>query len=452
MKGNTRPRRVLMLLENCTYPKDGRVRREATALVSAGYQVTVIAPGTQPEPWRETIDGVFVVRYPEPYEGKGLLGYLWEYGYSLLATAVLSVYVLFCHGFDVVHAHNPPDFFVIIGAFYKLFGKRFVFDHHDIAPEMYLARFRNGGNRFLYHALKFWEIVSCRLADRVIATNESYRAIELKRSGIPSERISVVRNGPEESHMRRVEPCAELRSQASTIIVYVGILGFQDGVDYLMRALQLLRSKHHRDDFYCCVLGSGAALRELEQLAHELELTDHVCFPGYVMGVELIKKMSAADIFVTPDPSNDYNDRSTMIKMMEYMALERPIVAFDLPEHRVTAGDAALYARPNDESDFAAKLATLMDDAPRRECMGEVGRQRVMERFAWSIQAKDLLDAYAALFSQPSGAEAPTVAAGKEPLEAGEHVRVGERPGLERKGRELLLQSSRKDRRECDQQ
>jgi glycosyltransferase involved in cell wall biosynthesis len=374
------------------------VRREAPALVRAGYQVTVIAPGMPAQPWRELVDGVRVLRFPSPRESKGMLSYIWEYGYSLIASALLSIYAAIRYGFDVVHAHNPPDFFVLIGLFYKLFGKQFVFDHHDLSPEIYRARFGKPGNGLVLRILTFFEILSCRAANHIVATNESYKAMEQRRSGVPADRITVVRNGPELDRVCRVAPDANLRSKAPVIIGYVGTLGVQDGIDYLLRALHHLQQDLGRDDFYCVVIGSGVAQADLERLTIELALTDRVGFTGFLTGDELLATMSAADIFVTPDPSNDYNDRSTMIKMMEYMALERPIVAFDLPEHRVSAGKAALYAVPNHESDFAAKLSLLMDDFELRSRMGAEGRRRVEEELAWSYQADALIGAYSRLF------------------------------------------------------
>lgn len=402
--------RILMLLENFKYPQDGRVRREALALVKAGHQVIVIAPGTKDQTWSEEIDGVFAYRYPAPREAESGLGYLWEYGYSLLATAVLTVFVFARHGFDVIHAHSPPDMFVFIAAFYKLLGKKFVFDHHDLSPEMYRVRFTDGGNRYICRALELCEILSCRLADHVIATNESYKRVEVDRSGIPPERVTIVRNGPELDRVRRVAPDDEVRRKAAHIIGYVGCIGFQDGLDYLIRALRHLKHDLHRDDFYCVIVGNGAALDSIRDIVHALEMDEHVLLTDFIPHADLLRYLSSADIFVDPDPSNPFNDRSTMIKMLEYMALERPIVAFDLPEHRVSAGEAALYAQPNDERDFAEKIATLMNDPDLRRQMGAIGRQRIDEQLAWPFQANMLVAAYARLLRPQAQQAADRVA------------------------------------------
>lgn len=390
-------RRVLMLLENNPYPQDGRVLREATALSQAGYHVTVIAPGTAGQPRHETLAAVRVYRFPSPPGGNSALGYVWEYAYSMAAAYLISLVVFVRHGFDVVHAHNPPDTFVLIGAFYKLFGVRFVFDHHDLSPEMYYARFGGRGSRIIHRVLEWLETLSCRIADHVIATNESYKSVEMQRSRLPEERITVVRNGPDLDRVRPVDPDPGLRATGKTIIGYVGVMGFQDGVDYLLRALRHLAYDIGRTDFLCVLIGKGDAWAQLKALASELRLDGNVWFTGRIPDADLLRYLCAADICVDPDPSNPFNDRSTMIKMTEYMALAKPIVAFDLPEHRITAGDAALYARPNDERELARALAALMDDPARRIAMGASGRHRVETALAWQYSAQNLLAAYRTL-------------------------------------------------------
>ena len=390
-------KRVLMWLENNPYPGDPRVRQEAEVLVSSGYQVSVICPASPKQPWREKIDGVYVIRYPAPPAANSFLGYLWEYGYSFLASFVLSLLVSFHPGFDVIHAANPPDTAVFIAAFYKLFGKRFVYDHHDLAPEMYWARFGGKGNRFVHQMLIQLEKLSCRLADHVIATNESYKTVEMQRGRVPEERITIVRNGPDLDLLKPGEPAPNLFQKGEVIIGFAGTMGIQDGVDYLLRALHCLLKDLGRTDFYCVMIGKGIAWISLQALATDLDLNEHVWFTGYIPDADLIKYLSTVDICVDPDPSNPFNNRCTMIKMMEYMAFGKPIVAFDLPEHRVTAQDAALYARPNDELDFARQIVALMDDPERRRFMGQQGRERVEKELAWSYQKEFLLDMYAKL-------------------------------------------------------
>lgn len=390
-------RRVLMLLENSPYPRDPRVRQEAAALTAAGYQVSVICPLAPGQPWREILDGVHVYRFSAPPAANGFLGYLWEYGYSMMATFVLSLLVFLREGFDIVHAHCPPDTFVFIAAFYKLLGKRFVYDHHDLAPELYNAHFPGRGNSLFYHTLVLLEKLSCRLADHVIATNQSYKTVEMQRGHVPEERITIVRNGPDLNHMQIVKPDSALRPEGKTIISYVGVMGFQDGVDYLLRALQHLVHDLDRTDFLCVLVGAGDAWPSLKSMSERLDLASHVLFTGWVKPTEVAPYLSAADICVAPEPSNSYNNLSTAIKMMEYMAFGKPIVAFDLPEHRVTAQDAAVYARPNDELDFAQHIAVLMDDPEQRRKMGQRGRERIETELAWLYQEKHLLKAYEAL-------------------------------------------------------
>jgi glycosyltransferase involved in cell wall biosynthesis len=407
----SRGKRILMLLENNPYPRDGRVRREANALTDAGFDVTVICPASPGQPRREMVRGVRVYRYPEPRPGDGLLGYLWEYGYSMAATMLVSLVVLVRHGFDVMHVHNPPDTYVLIAAFYKLLGKRFVFDHHDLSPEMYRARLGGGGSRLVFQALVFFEKLTFRLADHVIATNQSYRQVALERGRVPADRVTVVRNGTEPNRVRLTAPDPVLREKAGTILAYVGVMGYQDGIDYLLRALKHLAEDQRRTDFYCILIGAGDARDGLIALSRELDLEDRVWFTGFIPDEEMIRCLSSADIFVDPDPSNPFNDRSTMIKMMEYMALGKPIVAFDLPEHRATARESALYARANDERDFAQCIAELMDDPQRRQRMGRLGCERIERELSWPHQVPRLLEAYAKLGFVPAAGEAEAPAA-----------------------------------------
>jgi len=271
-----------MLLENQTYPRDFRVRREATALTAAGYRVSVICPAGPGQLFRETLNGVRLYRYAQPTAGNGFLGYLWEYGYAMAATFLLSLLVFVREGFDVVHAHNPPDTFVFIAAFYKLLGKRFVFDHHDLSPEMYRARFPGGGSLFVHDALVLLEKLTCCLANRVIATNESYKKIEMERDQVPESHITVVRNGIELHELPAVEPDRTLRPAGKTIIGYVGVMGFQDGVDYLLRALGHLVRDLKRTDFLCVLVGDGDAFPYLKSLAEQLHISEQILFTGMV--------------------------------------------------------------------------------------------------------------------------------------------------------------------------
>ncbi|NNL84442.1 MAG: glycosyltransferase family 4 protein [Myxococcales bacterium] len=397
----TNPLRVLMLLENNTWPEDDRVRREAMTLTGAGHRVTVVCPKREGQPSRELADGVRIYRFRAPAPGNGFFGYLWEYGYSLVACLLLSLRAFFREGFDVIHAHNPPDLFVLIAMLYKPFGRRFVFDHHDLSPEMYRARFQHGGSRAVFQALLGFEKLTCKLADHVISTNESYKTLVMERHGVYERNITIVRNGPDLDRIKLVDPDPEIRGRAGSVFGYLGIMGYQDGIDYLLRALSHLVRDFRRDDFYCVLVGEGDARADLMRLATELGLDHRVRFTGRISDEDMLRALSSTDICVDPDPSNPFNDRSTMTKIMEYMALARPIVAFDLPEHRASAGEAALYAEPNDEISMARQLIALMDDPERCQRLGELGRHRVETQLAWQFQEQHLLKAYGRLVGTP---------------------------------------------------
>jgi len=403
--------KVLMFVEN-NFPKDSRVKNEAYTLKREGYKVTVIALRGEGERVREEIDGVVTYRIPRLtlfrkktlnrnsskannifHYVKSMLGYVGEYCYFTSACMALSLYVLVREGFDVLHAHNPPDSLFLIGCIYKLFGKKFVFDHHDLCPELFLSRFR------LKAGIIFWillaiEWFSLRLADMVIATNESYREIEIKRGKLNRSKVFVVRNGPDLDRVKIVAPDEGLKGSGKVIIGYVGIMGPQDGVDYLLRALKHLVFEIGRKDFYCIIIGTGDSLEDLKEMAKEFNIGEHVCFTGYIPDEDMLRYLSTADICVDPDPSSPLNDESTWIKIMEYMALGKSIVSFDLKESRYTAQQAAIYVTPNDERQFARAIVSLMDNPAEREKMGAFGLKRVKKELAWQHVSKNLLSAY----------------------------------------------------------
>ena len=397
-----------MLVENATYPADERVRHEAGALLSAGYRVTVISPtGSRIKLFHEVIDGVGVYRFPHPPYAHGLLGYALEYGYAMAAIFLLSLYVLAVEGFDIVHAAHPPDTFVFLGAFYRLLGKKYVMDHHDLAPELYYyARFGGQSNQVIHRLMLWLEKKSFDWADYVISTNESYKKIALERGGVESQKISIVRNGPDLDELSSTERNESLKQGGRLIIGYVGVMGTQDGVDNLMHAIKMIVHDFNRKDLLCVVLGTGSALDGLKKLAIELNIAPYVVFTGWIGDhLEVNRYLNTMDVCVAPEPSDPYNDRSTAAKVMEYMAAGKPVVSFDLPEHRVTAGPAGLYAHPGDVRDYAQKIIALMDDPGRREVLGAQGRTRVLDNLAWSHQAKNLIEAYGRLTSLTSPVE-----------------------------------------------
>src|SRR5258705_410001 len=308
----------------------------------------------------------------------------------------MACYVFVKRGFDVIHAHNPPDTLFAVALPFKLLGKKFIFDHHDLCPELYMSRYRTQGG-ILVRLLKMTEWCNLKLADVVIATNESYKAAQIVRAKKNPDRIFVVRNGPDQRRMTVVDPSPHLKAMRKCILCYVGSLNPQDGVDYLLRSLHHLRHDFNRDDFHCVIMGSGDSLEDLRQLADELQLNGSVKLTGFIPDDELQANLAAADICVDPDPSSPLNDVSTWIKIMEYMAYGKPIVSFDLKETRVSAQDSALFVPPNDEAAFAKAIMKLMDDPGLRQTMGQFGRQRVEKDLQWSVAGQSLFSAYVGL-------------------------------------------------------
>lgn len=389
-------KRVLALLENSPFPHDDRVRHEAATLLAGGYRVTVISAGAKGQSSHDIYDGVNVYRFPSPPASGGFLGYLWEYGYSMVAIFLLSLYVLVKDGFDIVHTAQPPDTFVFIAAFYKLFGKLYVLDHHDLAPELYYARFKGRGSKVIYGMLVWLEKLSFHFADHVISTNESYKEIALERGRVEDRRITIVRNGPDLKELSSLaDTKQDLRKDGRTIIGYVGVTGIQDGVDNLIRAIYYLVQNLGRTDVFCVILGDGGAMPGLKSLAAQLNIASYILFSGWIKSPgEIAEYFKIMDICVAPEPSDPYNNRSTAAKVMEYMAMGKPVVSSDLPEHRFTARDAAIYAKPSDEQDFANKISELIDTPEQRIVMGKAGQARIEAELAWPHQAKHLLDAY----------------------------------------------------------
>jgi glycosyltransferase involved in cell wall biosynthesis len=396
-----KPRRVLFLVENLPSPFDRRVWQEASALRDAGYAVSIICPtGRGCEEKYEVIDDIHIWRYSLPIEGEGALGYALEYPIALAKSFFLSLKVLFTRGFDVVHACNPPDLLFLIGGFYKLFGKKFVFDHHDANPELYEAKF---GRRDFFWKLMVWlEKATFRCADVSIATNESYRRIAIERGGMPAERVFVVRSGPSLERMKQVPPVEALKRGKRYLVGYVGVMGRQEGIDYLLQAAAHIVHELKRTDIHFGLVGGGTSLEELRALAIALGIDDHVTFTGRVPDAELLAVLNTADVCVNPDVANEMNDISTMNKVMEYMALGKPIVQFDLTEGRYSAQEASLYAQRNDARDLALKILELLDSAEKRTAMGAFGRRRVQEELAWRYEAPKLLAAYEALWAKPA--------------------------------------------------
>ncbi|WP_153557019.1 glycosyltransferase family 4 protein [Roseimaritima sediminicola] len=424
-----KPKRILMLLENESFPEDTRVLLEARSLVAAGYAVTVICPTSAPRRYHETIDGVRVYRYRETAQRDGLLGYMWEYGYSLVAMTVLSLWVWLRRGFDVVHVHTPPDLTALIAIAYQAVGKRFVFDHHDLSPELYQARRGASTPNFVYRALCFFERLACRRADRLIATNASQQHIQITRGGAAAEHCYVVRNGPNQRFLQHVQPEPSLCESGKLVLGYVGAIGIQDNVDTLAHVARRLRVHSGREDFRVVIVGDGPAMDRLREEIDRLDVGDLFVLTGMIPFASVPAYIAAFDICLTPDHSNPYNDSCTTIKTMEYMALGKPTVCFQTRENRHTAGDAALYAQDNAVASFAAAVLRLMDDATLRKRMGALGRKRIDDGLTWSHQAVALLELYRSLLPasvvsspalpKPHDADVATDPAGKQPRTLG---------------------------------
>jgi glycosyltransferase involved in cell wall biosynthesis len=386
-------RRVLIIVENLPCPFDRRVWQEARTLTAAGYLVSIICPKAPGyEKGFEDLEGIHIHRHFLPKEADGALGYALEYSVALIMEFWLSLKVFFGRGFDALHACNPPDTIFIIGGFYKLLGKKFVFDHHDINPELYEAKFgKRGWGRRLLVAL---ERMSFRTADMVISTNESYRGIAIGRGGKDPRDVFVVRSGPDLTRIKSVPPNPALKKGRRYLVGYVGVMGKQEGIDLLLQAVQLIVHHLKRTDIHFGLVGGGTELPAMRALARQLGVDEYVTFTGRAPDAELLEMLNTADICVNPDRANDMNDRSTMNKIMEYMALGKPVVQFDLTEGRVSAGEASWYARPNDVADLAQKMVALLADENLRIHMGTIGRERVQRVLSWQHEAPRLLTAY----------------------------------------------------------
>lgn len=396
----SRPKRILILVENLPVPFDRRVWMEATTLRGAGYGVSVICPKGHYAKFHEVLDGISIYRYPLPSLG-GIVGHLAEYGVAVPMTFLLTCLVFFREGFDVIQSANPPDFFFTIGGLFKLFGKKFVFDHHDLVPEMCETRWSGWKRTLMYGLCSAAERATFRTADRVICTNQSYRDIALGRGRMPAERVVVVRSGPRLSRFPAAPLAPQLKNAEPHRVGYLGVMGPNDGLDYLLKAAAHIVHTMKRTDIHFVLIGGGDCYAELVAMNRALELEPFVRFTGRIPDEEVIALLSAADVCVAPDPKDALNDVSTMNKIIEYMAMGKPMVAFDLREARVSAGEAAVYATPNDPVEFAEKIVELLGAPEKRQAMGTLGRQRFEQQLAWEHQEKTLLALYRDLLGQP---------------------------------------------------
>jgi glycosyltransferase involved in cell wall biosynthesis len=389
--------KILIIVENLPVPFDRRVWQEATTLARNGNTVSVICPAMKGYTRSyECLEDIHIYRHPLPVEGSGAAGYLIEYLLSLFFQFFLSFKVLMNNGFDVIHACNPPDNIFIIGGFFKyLLNKKFLFDHHDINPELYIAKF--GKKDFFYRIMLLWERLTFKTADVSIATNQSYKTIAIKRGGMDPEKVFIVRSGPDLQRTRPLPPNTAWRNGKDYLVGYVGVMGAQEGLDLLLKGIAYVVHDLKRTDIHFALVGSGTEIDQLKGLASQLKIEEYLTFTGRVKDDVLMEILSSADVCVNPDVVNEMNDKSTMNKIMEYMALGKPIVQFDMTEGRFTAGESSLYALKNDYISFMNKVIELISDPLKMEKMGKYGRSRVVSTLQWKHEAPRLLAAYHAI-------------------------------------------------------
>ena len=399
MSSTARPG-VCIIVENQTVPFDRRVWLEARALQQAGYQVSVIAPKSlQYQSSRETLEGIEIYRH-RSWSARGRIGYLLEYTMALLSEMYLAFKAYRLSPFQVLQACNPPDTIFLVALLFKPLGVRFVFDHHDLSPELFQVKF--SGRAFNYRILRFLERMTFRTADLCIATNDSYRQIAIERGGVDPERTAVVQTCALLHEVNAVQPVPDLKRGRRHLVVYVGFMEVQDGVASLIASIEYLVKRQGRTDSHFVLLGAGSQVPFLKSMVKDSHLEEFVEFTGLVPRETVGIYLSTADVCVAPDALNPLNDNCTMVKNLEYMAFGKPVVLFDLKQGRATLGDSAFYATPGDPIDFAQKIATLLDSESLRKSMGDLARQRVVEELNWDVQRAIYVNAFATLLNHNS--------------------------------------------------
>ena len=387
-------KKALIFIEDTSFTFDNRVKQMAAALVDNGWDITVVSQKFHDDPFcRKVSDRLRSYHFPKP-TAEGALGHVFEHAYTLIAGTLITAWVALRHGFSVFHACNPMDIMWLLALPYKLIGKRFIFDQHDLCPELYLSRENTSESDAFYRALLFLERGSYRSANAVISTNESYRTMAATRGGRDREHVFVVRNGPNMDRLRSVPPRTDLKSEGETLVGYLGNINPQDGVDLTLEAAQYIRTELGRTDIKFVLVGGGSTQPVLAAQSKEMGLSDLVTFTGRLPDDEMLATLGACEFCLQPDPKNPLNDKSTMNKVMEYMAIGKPVIAFDLVETRVSCGDAALYAEPNEISDLAKKIVFLADHPEERERMSRLGKERVDNQLLWSYSVPHLVAAY----------------------------------------------------------
>lgn len=390
-------RKILIIVENLPVPFDTRVWQEATTLVANGYTVSVICPkGKGYSEERETLDGVHIFRHDLPEEGNGAFGYLKEYTSALREELRLAKLIYKEIGFDVIHGCNPPDDIYMVAKHFKKYGVRYVFDHHDICPELFEAKFGKKKGP-LYFSQIWLERQTYKHCTFAFVTNESYKKIAIERGRMKPERVIVLRSGPKLERMKIIPPVESIKRGYKYMVGYVGVIGQQEGIEYLLEAAKYI--KERENNVFWGIVGGGPHLEALKEQAHEMGLDDCVEFTGRAPDQQLLEYLNTADVCVNSDTYNSMNDKSTMNKILEYMALGKPIVQFDLTEGRYSAQEASVYAKNNDAEDMAKKIMELLSDPKKRECMGAYGRNRVINELSWEHTSKALLEGYEKFFT-----------------------------------------------------
>ena len=410
-------KKVLIIVENLPVPFDGRVWKEAVALQQNGYSVTVLCPkGKGYTKGYELLAGVNIYRHPMPTEGNSALGYVLEYLSALFWEFLYTWYIFFRHGFHVIQGCNPPDDIFLVAWPFKLFGVRYIFDHHDANPELYLSKY--GREDLIFYKVQVWlEKLTYATSEVVMVTNNSYKDLAVTRGGLDPNDVFVVRNGPDLSVFKPVPPNSARKFGKKYLVGYVGTMSIQEGLDILIKVAEYVRNAGRKHIHFTCV-GGGPGLAGLRKMAADKGLEDTITFTGRVSDEELLEILSSADVCVNPDKPCKMNDISTMVKIMEYMALGKPIVQFDMKEGRFSAGRASLYSNGEDlVADFAAKILWLLEHPEERERMGEFGRRRVQEELAWDYSVTNLLAAYQRVFARDLPSQGKT---GK-PTETAKH-------------------------------
>ena len=384
---------ILFIIENYVVPFDVRVWSEALFAKEIGFDVTVISPRNERAKGRyEVIDGIEIYRHPMPIEAHGKFGFIFEYLNALFWEFLLSIRIFIKKPFQIIHGANPPDHIFLIALFYKLFGTKYIFDHHDLSPENYLAKFDK--KDFLYKALLLMEKMTFKTANIVISTNESYKKIAQKRGGKKKNEVFVVRNGPRLSRYTFLPPNEKLKDGSDYLVAYLGFIGKQEGMDHLLRSVHYLVYKKNIKNIKFIVIGTGTIWQEMVDLSKKMGLSKYIQFTGFIPFKNLCEILSTADVCVNPEFRNEFTDKSTMIKIMDYMVFGKPIVQHETTEGRVTAGDSAKYVQNNDEVDFAESIIELLNDPEQRRRMGEIGKKRIKEKLNWNLQKTNLKRAY----------------------------------------------------------